>query len=47
VRSLLVQDFAAISALERSSRGIGAVFSAGIKRSDQGGYGSFEPAVVV
>lgn len=28
----------------RAGLGIGGVFSAGIKRSDQGGYGSFEPA---
>jgi len=46
LRSLFAQDFADIAAPERLARGIGAVFSAGIKRSDQGGYGSFEPAVV-
>lgn len=46
LRSLLAQDFADIAAQERLARGIGAVFSAGIKRSDQGGYGSFEPAVL-
>jgi len=33
--------------VERGARGIGAVFSSGIKRSDQGGSGSFEPASVV
>jgi hypothetical protein len=36
-----------MKAEERAARGIGAVFSCGIKRSDQGGYGSFEPAAVV
>ena len=34
-------------AAERVARGIGAVFSCGIRRSDQGGYGSFEPAKVI
>jgi hypothetical protein len=47
-RSLLRQDLAldAMSAPERAARGIPIVFSCGIKRSDQGGYGSFEPATV-
>lgn len=47
VRSLLVQNVEAMTKHERSVRGIGAVFSSGIKRSDQGGYGSFEPASVI
>lgn len=47
VRSLLTLDIAGMPKTERHARGIGAVFSAGIKRSDQGGYGSFEPASVV
>lgn len=32
---------------ERRARGICAVFACGIRRSDQGGYGSFAPAVAV
>jgi len=32
---------------EREARGLGVVFACGIKRSDQGGYGGFEPAQVV
>ncbi len=47
VRTVVQQDLASMSLPERSARGIGAVFSCGIKRSDQGGYGSFEPASVV
>jgi hypothetical protein len=30
---------------DRRARGISAVFSAAIRRSDQGGYGSFAPAI--
>lgn len=33
-----------LSARDRAARGIGAVFSSGIRRSDQGGYGSFRPS---
>lgn len=47
IRSVLSLEFEQMHALERRDRGIGAVFSSGIKRSDQGGYGSFEPASVV
>ncbi len=34
----------ALSAGDRRARGIGAVFASGIRRSEQGGYGSFKPA---
>jgi hypothetical protein len=47
VRSCLQLQLEDMKAEERAARGIGAVFSCGIKRSDQGGYGSFEPAAVV
>jgi hypothetical protein len=47
IRSLLCQNLEAMTKQERNARGIGAVFSSGIKRSDQGGYGSFEPATVM
>jgi hypothetical protein len=47
VCSLLRQDMEALTEPERRARGIGAVFSSGIKRSEQGGYGSFEPALVI
>jgi hypothetical protein len=46
VRSLLRGQVNAMRRAERDARGIGAVFSSGIRRSDQGGYGSFEPASV-
>jgi hypothetical protein len=46
VRSTLCLDLEVMSADERAARGIGVVFSCGIKRSDQGGYGTFEPATV-
>jgi len=45
VRSVLGLDAQSMSRDERGARGIGAVFSSVIKRSDQGGYGSFAPAV--
>lgn len=45
-RSAMRLDVVDMDASERSARGIGAVLSCGIKRSDQGGYGSFEPAMV-
>lgn len=45
-RSTMRLALAGIPATERSARGIGVVFQCGIKRSDQGGYGSFEPAQV-
>jgi hypothetical protein len=47
IRTVLGQNVEEMSAGERAARGIAAVFSSGIKRSDQGGYGSFEPASVV
>jgi hypothetical protein len=47
VRSALLLPVAEMSPQEREGRGIGAVFSCGIKRSDQGGYGTFEPATVI
>jgi hypothetical protein len=47
VRSLITLRVDEMSAIERTAIGVGAVFSAGIKRSDQGGYGSFEPASVL
>lgn len=45
VRSVLGLGTEAMSREERRARGIGAVFCSAIKRSDQGGYGSFEPPV--
>lgn len=47
VRSTLQMTFVSMSGRERIARGIGAAFECGIKRSDQGGYGSFEPAGVI
>ncbi len=47
VRTLTRLDSVAMSSDERTARGIGVVFSCGIARSDQGGYGSFEPAAVM
>jgi len=47
VRTTLRLDVAAISPTDRVARGIGVVFRSRIKRSDQGGYGSFTPASVV
>jgi hypothetical protein len=46
VRSLLRQDVVTMSRENRAARGIAMVWESGIKRSDQGGYGSFEPAAV-
>lgn len=46
-RSTMRLDLERMPAIERAARGIGVVFSCGIKRSDQGGYGSFEPAAVI
>lgn len=46
-RSAMRLPLAELAPLERSMRGIGVVFQCGIRRSDQGGYGSFEPAEVV
>lgn len=47
VRSTLRQNLEDTVPAERAARGIGAVLCCGIRRSDQGGYGSFEPARVV
>ena len=44
IRSLMAQISEEFPSDERKARGIGAVFSSGIRRSDQGGYGSIEPA---
>lgn len=41
---LSLGGLADLSARERQARGVGAVFSSGIRRSDQGGYGSFRPS---
>jgi hypothetical protein len=46
IRSVLRQSWDEISVPERHARGVGVVFVSGIKRSDQGGYGAFEPASV-
>ena len=47
VRSAARLELDQMIAGERAARGIGVVFKCGIKRSDQGGYGSFEPATIV
>jgi hypothetical protein len=47
VHSLLGLNVEAMTAAERRARTIAVLLSAGIKRSEQGGYGSFEPAVLV
>jgi hypothetical protein len=47
VRSTMRLELEEMGAAERAARGIGVVFSCGIRRSDQGGYGTFEPATVV
>lgn len=45
IQSLLVHPaIDRLDAKARDARGIGAVYSCGIRRSDQGGYGSFQPA---
>lgn len=44
VRTLLAQNVEDMPTAERRARGIAAILSSGIKRNDQGGYGSFEPA---
>lgn len=43
---LRTRDPDRMPSIERRSRGIGGVFSSGISRSDQGGYGTFAPAEV-
>lgn len=47
IRSVLCHNLETMTKHERAARGIGVVLSSGIKRSDQGGYGSFEPATVI
>lgn len=47
IRSVLSCNTERMSRREREARGVGAVFTSGIRRSDQGGYGSFEPATAV
>lgn len=44
IRSLLRLNSVQMDRAERIARGVGAVFWSGIRRSDQGGYGSFEPS---
>ena len=46
LRSVFSLNVAAMPRDERLARGVGAVFASRIRRSDQGGYGSFEPAAV-
>lgn len=46
IKTLLGQTVGLMTPHERRARGIGAVLTSGIRRSDQGGYGSFEPATV-
>ncbi|MCB9596623.1 MAG: hypothetical protein H6719_28120 [Sandaracinaceae bacterium] len=46
VRSTVRLDLGSMDDAERRARGIAVVFRCGIKRTDQGGYGSFEPASV-
>ncbi len=41
---LTLPGLADLSPVVRAARGIGAVFTSGIRRSDQGGYGSFKPS---
>lgn len=47
VRTLLAQNVEDMPASERRARGVAVVLSSGIKRSEQGGYGSLEPATPV
>jgi hypothetical protein len=47
IRSWLAQDVSEIAEGKRLARGVAVAFRSGIKRSDQGGYGSFEPATVI
>lgn len=47
VRTLVAQDLVTIPKTERQARGVGEVFRSDIRRSDQGGYGSFGPASVI
>jgi hypothetical protein len=47
VQSLLASDLEGLSSSERRARGVSDLFRAGIQRSDQGGYGSFQPPRVL
>jgi len=47
VRTIVRMDVPALETTARLALGVGAVFSAGIKRSDQGGYGSFTPSTPI
>lgn len=47
IRTVLAQDIRAMPQPERGARGIGIMLRSGIRRSDQGGYGSFEPASLI
>ncbi|MCC6649367.1 MAG: hypothetical protein IT374_27825 [Polyangiaceae bacterium] len=48
VRSVVrTPQLSSLGAREREARGITCVFQSGIRRTDQGGYGSFSPASVV
>jgi len=47
VRSTMRLELVEMGAVERAARGIGVVLACGIRRSDQGGYGSFDPPSVV
>jgi hypothetical protein len=47
IRSLTRLSTEGMTRPERAARGIGVVFRSGIRRSDQGGYGSFEPSSVI
>lgn len=44
---LLMKDLQHLPAADRRARGIGVVFEAKIRRSEQGGYGNFSPAAVI
>lgn len=46
IRTLLCQEVGSMAPAERQARGISIVLTSGIRRSDQGGYGSFQPATV-
>lgn len=41
---MTLPDLSGLSSSARAARGIGAVFTSGIRRTDQGGYGSFKPS---
>lgn len=47
VRSTIGLDWVAVDQRERAARGVEVVLSSGITRSDQGGYGSFDPSRIM